>query len=898
VQQQSLTVVPPGCQSARPGMGPAVTEVGRVTSGKHSHSQEKGNTFRLTLVPGASWYWRLCSLLMLALLASILIPRPSAALAATAGPKAPPKPELNVLVIGDFYSYGYATSADKTLRDSAPPTLQALNQVQAANPGVQMDVLFIPVSDATSASLFAGSNAGTPAAQPPLIRTVRQADVVIVGLGGENDNLAASMRNVLFGTGVTSKSFSGLMASFDNGTYLQAQTDLLDAIAAQAAPGTSIITLGYPNMLGEQLPSGFTWWSPFTWATVSQQQANMSDQLVSALDTANQQATSIAAARYSGLHFLYANLPSAMQGQGPFGSRGQGHTSTVASTPGSQLSGPTQAIISNDLVPYVNQAVNNELVAKNLPSPQNIAPITPATRWNLAVEVPSPALSPSPPQQPGSEPGGNAPVSNTLAHNSQDNPIYPAYRPPSPPSSPVSQPPYTGLGGSLQPGGDQPSISIPLLPSVRVGVSVGVGDQGPGDQQQGGHLPGSSAAASQRTPQPQPTGTSQPSPGGNPTSASGQNPSTEGQNGTTPTSAGHTPSSQSPKTPQVPVPITLPLIPAPPAPLPEPIAPKHPPALADNPGTDASPSGGATGIPGNTPSATAPSGRTPAGGTTPATTPATVGATTAPATPGTATTAPASPAPASPAPATPGTGFPVTLPNIPASATPGTGSPGTGANGTGSPAPAMPSIPATPSPAPATTGTPTSPMTPSPAPATTGTPTSPTTPSPAPATTGTPTQSAPSTPATPNPATPGTGSPVTLPNIPASATPGTGSPVTLPNIPASATPGTGSPVTLPNIPASATPGTGSPVTLPNIPASATPGTGSPGTATNGTGSPAPATTGTPTSPTTSSSAAGTTGTPTSPTTSSSAAGTTGTPTQSAPSAPATPNPATPGGAAA
>ena len=62
---------------------------------------------------------------MVVLLAGILIPKPEAAFAATGGHKVPAKPELNVVVIGDFYSYGYATSSDAALRKSLPPTLQA-----------------------------------------------------------------------------------------------------------------------------------------------------------------------------------------------------------------------------------------------------------------------------------------------------------------------------------------------------------------------------------------------------------------------------------------------------------------------------------------------------------------------------------------------------------------------------------------------------------------------------------------------------------------------------------------------------------------------------------------------------------------------------------------------------
>src|SRR5260370_17513382 len=264
-------------------------EVKRVTSAKDPYFHDKRHTSRLTVLPGAAWHWRLCSLLMLALLASFLIPRPDAANAATGGPKPPARPNPTVVVIGDFYSYGSATSAEPALQKSAPPTPQALKQIQAANRGVNVNVLFIPVSAATSTSLFQPASLGTSSARLTLINAVRRASTVIVGVGGGNATLAESLRSVLFGGAVSAKAFSQLMANFDNGSYLRAQIALLDAIAARAAPGMSIVTLGYPTMLGEQLPSGFTWFSPSPWTAVSQQRANMSDQLVSPLNTANEE---------------------------------------------------------------------------------------------------------------------------------------------------------------------------------------------------------------------------------------------------------------------------------------------------------------------------------------------------------------------------------------------------------------------------------------------------------------------------------------------------------------------------------------------------------------------------------------------------------------------------------
>jgi hypothetical protein len=448
---------------------------------------------------------------MLALLASFLIPRPDAANAATGGPKPPARPNLNVVVIGDFYSYGYATSAEPALQKSAPPTLQALNQIQAANRAVNVNVLFIPVSAATSTSLFQPASLGTSSARLTLISAVRRASTVIVGVGGGNATLAESLRSVLFGGAVSAKAFSQLMANFDNGSYLRAQIALLDAIAARAAPGMSIVTLGYPTMLGEQLPSGFTWFSPFTWTAVSQQRANMSDQLVSALNTANEEATSIAGAGHPGLRFLYANLSAALHGLGSFSlPQGQRHNSTAASARGSQAATMEQTIIGNDLLPYVSQAVNDEFAARNLPAAQSIPPVTPTSRWRLAVLV-APQLRPQP-QRPISSSGGSTPP-----RNSQDNP---AYQPPWLPAWPANPPPLAWWPQAPRPGG--PSISTPSVPPVAPSLPVGTG--GTGDQHQGNHgqLPDTNVVVGPPAPQHQSPGTGQPTQGSGPTGSGGR----------------------------------------------------------------------------------------------------------------------------------------------------------------------------------------------------------------------------------------------------------------------------------------------------------------------------------------------------------------------------------------
>ena len=65
-----------------PGIGLVTKEIKRVISGKRSHSQRTRHMRQLALPQSGTWPWRFASLLMLALLATILLPRPDTALAA------------------------------------------------------------------------------------------------------------------------------------------------------------------------------------------------------------------------------------------------------------------------------------------------------------------------------------------------------------------------------------------------------------------------------------------------------------------------------------------------------------------------------------------------------------------------------------------------------------------------------------------------------------------------------------------------------------------------------------------------------------------------------------------------------------------------------------------------
>jgi len=89
-----------------------------MTPGASQNGLERRSKWR------RAWYWP-ASLLMLAAIVGVLIALPPAdATNAAHGTVAKPPaatPTLNVVVVGDFFSYGYAASADRALRTSVPP---------------------------------------------------------------------------------------------------------------------------------------------------------------------------------------------------------------------------------------------------------------------------------------------------------------------------------------------------------------------------------------------------------------------------------------------------------------------------------------------------------------------------------------------------------------------------------------------------------------------------------------------------------------------------------------------------------------------------------------------------------------------------------------------------------
>lgn len=368
---------------------------------RFGHRWGGGRSFT-RLGSGGAWGWPLASVLMLGVIIGVLLALPStsaanakdATSANVTSPNTPVRPTLHVVVIGDFFSYGYANSADPALRLSVPPTLSALNQVQLADQGLQLHVLFIPVAEATWGKLYRSSGSG----KALLINAVKGANVVIAGVGADVPEFATSLRAILFGSHVSAKMYPPMLGVFRNGSYQREETAFLEDLAAREASGGALVTLGVPQVQQARQ----TWWSPLSWSRISRQQAHRTNHLVSVLDTANARATKAAGTQYQDQHLLYADTSATPSG---------------ASARGARATALKETLLGNSLLPYVTQAVDDELSSMGMPGPRDVSPITPSSRWVLNVQLPSGIPAPLTPSRSG--PGHRQPPMIQVAPTGQ-----------------------------------------------------------------------------------------------------------------------------------------------------------------------------------------------------------------------------------------------------------------------------------------------------------------------------------------------------------------------------------------------------------------------------------------------------------------------------------------------
>ena len=404
------------------------------------------------------------------------------------------KPVLKVVVVGDSFTSGEGADSntyrrvpstettedgitydtykvDPAHQSSTAPTLQALNQIQAANPNVELQVSFVPVSGATRPDLYQTTRPGTPFEQPAQINAVKNADVVVVGIGGNDAKFTNWVKTVLSSSDSTStQEFPKYMQQFNDGSYLSSQIKLLNDVSDLASPHAAIVSLGYPKAMPATVPNQPTWYSPFSWSTISQNEANESNQLASILSETNQHAVSIASAEHSSQQWIYADIQDALKGHELFtkeeGLNGLTPTNVQGSYHPNDLG---QRLLGNALQPQIEKAINNQLERLGVKAPENVPLVTQdsSSPWDLKITMPQGMVDKhgkdltTPQQDPAQQdPAQQDPAQHDPAQQdpAQQDPAQPADQPPGatvPDGTPPAQ------QDPAQPADQQPADTVP-----------------------------------------------------------------------------------------------------------------------------------------------------------------------------------------------------------------------------------------------------------------------------------------------------------------------------------------------------------------------------------------------------------------------------------------------------
>ncbi|WP_307659403.1 GDSL-type esterase/lipase family protein [Streptomyces sp. V1I1] len=364
-------------------------------------------------------------------------------LAGTANAAAGDPGHVRITVVGDSYTSGEGASAgtyktvqvtgaegsvlnqiDPAHQSASAPTLRAIDKIAQENPNVTFDVTFVPVSGATRASLYETVRPGTEFEHSPQIDAVNGANIVIVGVGGNDagfGNLAQTV--VTSRESTTEQKFPGLMGPLQDGTYLDAQAAVYQDIASRAAPGATIVTLGYPKVMPDTIPGGSP--SPVSELLISNREAQLVNEFGSTINSLNQQATQLAA-QQTGANVTYADVSQALSGHELFspqeGLNGLDFLNVQGSYHPNDLG---QALIANTLTPAVNGAVihelgNQGLVGPPAPEPDPLPPVDPAPE-----NPPAPAdpVVPDPITDPITDPVVPDPITDPIADPVVPDPI-------------------------------------------------------------------------------------------------------------------------------------------------------------------------------------------------------------------------------------------------------------------------------------------------------------------------------------------------------------------------------------------------------------------------------------------------------------------------------------------
>jgi hypothetical protein len=351
---------------------------------------------------------------------------------AAADPTAPAQQgvHIKIVVIGDSYTSGEgadpSTYAAATVRGSRgqltrvidpahlssnAPAQQAIEALRAEHPNATFEVKYVAVSGATRESMEKPSGA-PPFQHPPQLSEIKDANIVIVGVGGDDIGGKDANGNVIgFSTWIKSvlganlspggesaavvrwqQIMNHLRDGSDKG-YVAKQTELYKKIVDAIDKNGTIITLGYPQILTDH-PGGL----------VSDRLARLSNQLAATINAANAIATERAQGQ-TGPHLNFVDLSNALLGHQLGDPQPGVHGLEVTNQQGSYHPNPLgMQIIAQLLRPAIGSAINWEQRRQSPPPAGSGQP--PATPPARVPDKPNPGrqTGPRPPTQQRARP--------------------------------------------------------------------------------------------------------------------------------------------------------------------------------------------------------------------------------------------------------------------------------------------------------------------------------------------------------------------------------------------------------------------------------------------------------------------------------------------------------------
>ena len=203
---------------------------------------------------------------------------------------------------------------DPAHQSSTAPALRAIENLRQQNPDTNFDVTFVPVSGATRDSLYQTTNPGTPFEQAPQLNQVKDADIVVLGIGGNDARFADFARTVLGSReATTERVFPEFQARVQDPAFAQGQAQVYNDIRSQMNPNGTLIVTGYPQVLPDNVPTTSTP-SPVSQQLISSREAQLANQFATNINEAVRNGVDIANNTMQGPAIRFVDQANALDG--------------------------------------------------------------------------------------------------------------------------------------------------------------------------------------------------------------------------------------------------------------------------------------------------------------------------------------------------------------------------------------------------------------------------------------------------------------------------------------------------------------------------------------------------------------------------------------------------------